>query len=72
MLEAGKWNAHLLPHLSSDVRQSLLAVEAQSLQASISQHLRYLRVLLPILTEHQLALVVVVFVLSTSPVLAAL
>ena len=51
MAEASNENAHLLTHLSSDVRQSLLAVEAQSFQASVSQHLRYLRVLLPILTE---------------------
>jgi hypothetical protein len=42
------------------------------LNAAVSQHLRDLGVLLPILTENKLALVVVVLVLSTSPVLTTL
>ena len=52
--------------------QSLLAVEALSLKTAIAQHLRHLRILLPVLTEDQFALVIVVLVLSTSPVLSTL
>jgi hypothetical protein len=65
-------SAHFLAHLSSNMRQSLLTVEAQSLQAPVSQHLDHLRILLAILTEYQLTFVVIILVLSTSPVLTAL
>lgn len=54
------------------MRQTLLTVEAHSLQTAVAQHLDDLGVLLPILTEDQFALVVVVLVLSTSPVLTTL
>ena len=52
--------------------ETLLAVEAHGLQTAIAQHLGDLRVLLTIFTENKLALVVVVLVLSTSPVLTTL
>jgi hypothetical protein len=52
--------------------KSLLAVEALSLEAPVAQHLRHLRILLPVLTEDELALVVVVLVLPTPPVLSTL
>lgn len=63
---------NLLPQLSPDVRQSLLAVEAECLQAAVAQHLQHLGVLLPFFLEGQLALLVVVLVLSSSPILASL
>ena len=63
---------HLLAHLPSDVREALLAVEALRLQAPVPEHLRHLRVLLAVLAEDQLALVVVVVVLSTPAVLSTL
>jgi len=36
---------HLLPHLSSDMRQSLFTVKALSFYTSVSEHLQYLSVL---------------------------
>jgi hypothetical protein len=65
-------HAHLFPHLSPYVRQPFLSIETLGLQAAIPQHLGHLRVLLTILSEHQLSLVVVVLVLSTSSVLSSL
>lgn len=52
--------------------QPLLAIEALCLKATVPQHFYYLGVFLSVLAEHKLALVVVVFILSTSPVLATL
>ena len=52
--------------------QSLLTIEAHSLQASIPQHLDHLCILLAILTKYQLALVIIILVLSTPPVLTTL
>ena len=54
------------------MRQPLLAVEAHRLEAAISKHLRHLSVLLSVLTENELALVVIVLVLSTSPIFTTL
>lgn len=54
------------------MRQPLLTVEAHCLETTVSQHLRHLRVFLTVFTENQFALVVIVLVLSTSPVLASL
>ena len=54
------------------MRQTLLAVEALSFKTAVSQHLDDLGVLLSVLTENELALVVIVLVLSTSPVLTTL
>ena len=52
--------------------QTLLAVEAQRFQSAITKHLDNLRVLLAVLTEDELSFVIVVLVLSTSPVLSSL
>lgn len=52
--------------------QSLFTVEALRLKPSITKHLRYLCVFLPVFPEDQLTLVIVVLVLSTSPVFASL
>lgn len=52
--------------------QSLLAVEALSFKTTITKHFCYLGILLSVLAEHKLTLVIIVFVLSTSPVLATL
>ena len=52
--------------------QPLLSVEAHGLETAVTQHLCYLCILLAIFTEDKLTLVVVVLVLSTSPVLTTL
>ena len=52
--------------------EALLAVEALGLQTAVTEHLRDLRVLLAVLAEDQLALVIVVVVLSTPTVLSTL
>ena len=52
--------------------QPLLSVEAHGLETAVTQHLCYLRILLAIFTEDKLTLVVVVLVLSTSPILSSL
>ena len=62
----------LLPQLAADVGKAAGAVEALRLQAAVAQHLDDLRVLLALLLEDELALLVVVLVLATAPVLAAL
>lgn len=62
----------LLPQLATNVRQSLLAVEAERLQAPVTQHLHDLCILLAFFLEDKLSLLVVVFVLSTTAVLTAL
>jgi hypothetical protein len=62
----------LLPQLAADVCQSLLAVKAEGLQAPVAQHLQHLGVLLPFFLERQLALLVVVFVLSSTPIFTSL
>ena len=63
---------HLLPHLPPNMCQPLLTVEAHCLETAVSQHLRHLGIFLTIFAEDELALVVVVLVLSTSPVLSTL
>lgn len=62
----------LLAKLATNVSQTLLAVEAQGLQTTITEHLHDLRVFLAILLEDELTLLVVVLVLSTTTVLTAL
>ena len=64
--------SHLLPELSSDVALSLDAVEAVGLQATVSQHLDDLGVLLPVLLEDELPFIALVLVLASPPVLASL
>jgi hypothetical protein len=54
------------------VRQALLAIKTLSLEASVAQHFHDLGVFLAILLEYEFALLVVVFVLSTTPVLTTL
>jgi hypothetical protein len=54
------------------VGQTLLAIEAESLQTTVTQHLDDLSVLLALLLEDELTLLVVVLVLSTTTVLTAL
>jgi hypothetical protein len=68
----GSVKAYLLAHLSSNVCQSLLSIKALGLQASVSQHLCHLCILLSVFSKHQLSLVVIVLVLSTSPILSSL
>src|ERR1700761_1984147 len=66
---------NLLPQLAPDVREPLsvaVAVEAHSLQAAVAQHLDHLRVLLALLLEDELALLVVVLILSATAILATL
>lgn len=62
----------LLPQLATDVGKSLLAVEAESLQTAVAEHLHDLRILLALLLENEFTLLVVVLVLSTATVLTAL
>lgn len=62
----------LLAKLATNVSQTLLAVEAQGLQTTITEHLHDLRVFLAILLEDELTLLVVVLVLSTATVFTAL
>jgi siroheme synthase (precorrin-2 oxidase/ferrochelatase) len=54
------------------MRQSLLAIEAHRLNASVSEHLDDLRIFLAVFTKDELTLVVLVLVLSSSPVLSTL
>jgi hypothetical protein len=54
------------------VGKALLAIEALGLETAVPQHLDNLGVLLPVLTEDQLALVVVVLVFATSPIFSTL
>jgi hypothetical protein len=54
------------------VCEALLAVKTLCLEAAISEHLGDLCILLAVLAKDELTLVVVVFVLATSPVFAAL
>lgn len=62
----------LLPQFAPDVTQTLLTVEAESLQTAVTQHPDDLRIFLAFLLEDKLALFVVVLVLTTSAVLTAL
>jgi hypothetical protein len=54
------------------VGQTLLAVEAERLETTVTQHLHDLCVLLSVFLEDELTLLVVVLVLSTTTVLTAL
>lgn len=62
----------LLSQLATNVCESLFAVEAQSLQTAVTEHLHDLRILLAFFLEYELTLLVVVFVLSATTVLTAL
>ena len=52
--------------------QSLLAVETLCVQPAVAQHLEDLSVFLAFLLEGQLSLLVVVFVLASTPILTTL
>jgi len=65
-------STHLLPHLPSNMGQSFFSIEALGFQSAVSQHLCHLRILLSILSEDEFSLVIVVLVLSTSPILSSL
>jgi hypothetical protein len=54
------------------MRQPFLTIETLCLEAPIPKHLGHLSVLLSILFEHQLALIIIVFVLSPSPIFSSL
>jgi hypothetical protein len=60
---------HLLPQFATDMCQSDGSVKALCLKAAVAQHLDDLCILLTVLLKHQLALLVVVLILSTSPIL---
>lgn len=65
-------NPDLLPQLATNMRQTTCAVEALSLQTSVSEHLDDLGVFLALLLEDEFALLVVVLVLTPTPVLTTL
>lgn len=54
------------------MRQPFLAVETLSFKTPITKHLSDLSVFLPIFTEDKFSLVVIVLILSTSPILSSL
>jgi hypothetical protein len=54
------------------MRQPFLTIETLCFEAPIPEHLRHLSVFLSILFEHQLALIIVVLVLSPSPIFSSL
>lgn len=62
----------LLAKLATNVGQTLLAIEAESLQTAVTEHLHDLSVLLALLLEDKLTLLIVVLVLSATTVLTAL
>ena len=62
----------LLAELATNVSETLLAIEAESLETTVAQHLHDLCVLLAFFLEDKLTLLVVVLVLSTAAVLTAL
>lgn len=63
---------YLFPQLSSDMAQSLNAVEAHRLQATVAQHFCDLCVLLLVLLEDQLTLLGLILVLSATTILSSL
>lgn len=65
-------SSYLLAHFTTDMCETLLAVEALSLKTTVSEHFGDLCVLLAVFTEDELALVIVVLVLSTSPIFTTL
>lgn len=54
------------------MRESASAVEALGLESTVPEHLNDLRVLLALLLEHELALLVVVLVLTPTSILTTL
>ena len=64
--------SYLLSHLAPNVGQSLLAIEAHRFQSAVPKHLGNLSVLLSIFSEDQLALVILVLILSSSAIFTTL
>jgi hypothetical protein len=62
----------LLPQLAADMGETARAVEALGFKTSVSEHLDDLSVFLALLLEDELALLVVVLVLTPTPVLTTL
>lgn len=62
----------LLPQLAADMGKAARAVEALCLQTAVSKHLDHLGVFLALLLEDELALLVVVLVLTPTSVLTTL
>jgi hypothetical protein len=62
----------LLPKLAANMCKTARAIEALGFQASVSEHLDDLGVFLALLLEDELALLVVVLVLTPTPVLTTL
>ena len=62
----------LLAELATDVGEATLTVEAERLETPVPKHLDNLSVLLSLLLEGQLALLIVVFVLSATTVFTTL
>jgi hypothetical protein len=52
--------------------KTFFTIKALRLESAIPQHLHHLSVFLPVLTEDELPLVVVVFILSTTTILTTL
>jgi hypothetical protein len=61
-----------LSELPTDMGEALLAVEAERFEAAVAEHLEDLGIFLAFFFEGQLALLVVVFVLATTPVFTSL
>jgi hypothetical protein len=62
----------LLPQLAADMCEAARAVEALGLETAVAEHLDDLGILLALLLEDELALLVVVLVLTPAPVLTTL
>jgi hypothetical protein len=62
----------LLPQLAADMCEAARAVEALGLETAVSEHLDDLGVFLALLLEDELPLLVVVLVLTPTPVLTTL
>jgi len=63
---------HLLTQFAADMSQSFLAIEAKGFKATIAEHLEDLCVFLTFFFEGEFTLLVIVLVLSTTPVLSSL
>ncbi|GAY51393.1 hypothetical protein CUMW_133880 [Citrus unshiu] len=65
-------NPNLFVHLTTDVAETLGAVDAHGLASTVPQHPKHLRVFLTVFLEYQLAFLVVRLVLSSLPILSSL
>ena len=65
-------NPDFLAELATNVGEAFLAVEAERFEAAVAEHLEDLGVFLTFLFKGQLTLLVVVFVLATTPIFTSL